>query len=131
MKINKQKLADIIVEELKNEFKIKHMSKNLINTIKVINEGDEIRIEIPARTYNMLKYQNEGVIVYTNHGSYASKLDTQGSSFNVYNNGSRKGSFRLKVGNHKGYVDKIINTAVQRFLAEEKLKESKREESNG
>lgn len=130
MEINKEKLAEYIIEELKREFSVKHLSKNLIKTIKLINVGNEVRIEIPARTYNMLKYQKEGVIVYTNHGSYASKLDKEGSNFNIYTGNSRKGSFRLKTGNHVGYVDKVINNAVASFLAGERLKEIKREESN-
>lgn len=130
MIINKNKLANYIIEELKREFSVKHLSKNLINTVKVLDEGDEIRIEIPARTYNMLKYQKEGVVVYTSHGSYASRLDKEGSSFNIYPNSNRTGSFRLKTGNHIGYVDKIINNALQRFLAEERLQESKREDTN-
>lgn len=107
-----QKLADIIVLKLKEEFQIKHLSKNLINTIKITNEGNQIQIEIPAQTYNMLLYQTKGVIVHTSHGSYASKLDLEGSSFMIYRTDSRKKSFRISPRNHIGYIDKAINSAI-------------------
>ena len=110
-----EQLARLIVEKLKEEFAIKHLSKNLINTIKVENLGDEIKIHIPARTYNMLLFQTKGVVVHTNHGSYASKLDEEGSQFYSYPKGTRKGSKRISPRNHKGYVDKVINQAIREW----------------
>lgn len=107
-----RKLAEIIVNNLKKEFEIKHLSGNLINTIKIENMIDEIRIHIPAKTYNMLLYKQKGVVVHTSHGSYASKLDKEGSSFMVYPNGTRAGSHRETPGNHKGYIDKVINKSI-------------------
>jgi len=106
------RLAALIVQKLKEEFAIKHLSKNLVNTIKVEKMGDEIKIYIPAQTYNMLLYQTKGVVVHTSHGSYASKLDKEGSQFYSYPNGSRKGSKRVSPRNHKGYIDKVINEAI-------------------
>ena len=38
------RLAKLIVQKLRDEFAIKHLSKNLVNTIKVENMGDEIKI---------------------------------------------------------------------------------------
>ena len=110
-----QKLAEIIVRNLKEEFAIKHLSKNLINTIVVEGTSDEIKIHIPAQTYNMLLYQSKGVVVHTSHGSYASKLDEEGSSFMVYPNGTRKGSKRISPRNHQGYIDRIINLSIQEW----------------
>lgn len=110
-----QELAETIVKKLKEEFKLKHLSGNLINTIKIENYGGEIKINIPAQTYNMLLYQTKGVVVHTSHGSYASKLDEEGSKFYKYPNGTRKGSKMVKPGNHKGYVDRIINSALQEW----------------
>ena len=105
-------LARIIVEKLREEFSIKHLSGNLINTIKVENLGNEIKINIPAQTYNMLLYQSKGVVVHTSHGSYASKIDEEGSSFMIYPGETRSGSFRVNPGNHKGYVNKVIDSAI-------------------
>jgi len=132
MNKNSELLARIIVEEIKNEFAIKHLSKNLMDTIKVIGEGNDVRIEIPARTYNMLKFQEEGVIVYTSHGSYASKLDERGSQFNAYRGGQgRTGQVRVSPGNHKGYIDSVISKSLQRFAAESGNKINKIEDTNG
>ena len=110
-----EKLADLIVQKLKEEFSVKHLSGNLINTIKVEKLGDEIKIHIPAQTYNMLLYQTKGVVVHTNNGSYASRLDEEGSEFYSYSKGVRKGSKKIKPGNHKGYVDNIINKAISEW----------------
>ena len=108
-------LAEIILRKLKEEFAIKHLSGNLMNTISVEMLGDEIKINIPAQTYNMLLYQSKGVVVHTSHGSYASKLDEEGSNFMIYPNENRNGSYRIHPGNHKGYVDRIINSAIQEW----------------
>lgn len=107
-----EKLAEIIVAKIKEEFAIKKLSGNLVKTIKVENMGDEIKIHIPAQTYNMLKFQNEGVIVHTSHGSYASKLDEVGSEFYIYHKPARKGSFKVKPHNHIGYIDRVIQGAI-------------------
>ena len=109
-------LAKLIIEKLKEEFSVKHLSKNLINTLKIENLGDEIKIYIPAKTYNMLLFQREGVVVHTSNGSYASRLDETGSEFYVYpNKKTRKGAKRIAPHNHKGYVDKVINQAIREW----------------
>lgn len=113
-----QDLAEIIVRKLKEEFNLKHLSGNLINTMKIENYGDEIKINIPAQTYNMLLYQMKGVVVHTSNGSYASKLDEEGSKFYKYPNGTRKGSKLVKPGNHKGYIDKVIDSAILEWSSE-------------
>lgn len=111
-----QELAMIIVKKLQEEFRIKHLSGNLVNTIQIVNLQDRVQVIIPAQTYNMLLFQTKGVVVHTSHGSYASKLDKEGSSFMTYPNGSRKGSRRIKPGNHQGYVDKIVDEAVNEWM---------------
>lgn len=111
-----EELAFIIVEKIKEEFSIKHLSGNLAKTIEVRNTPEKIEIIIPAKTYNMLLYQTQGVVVHTSRGSYASKLDKEGSQFYSYSNGTRKGSKKIKPGNHKGYVDKVINEAVNEWM---------------
>ena len=108
-------LALIILRKLQEEFAVKHLSKNLINTVMIEVIGDEIKIHIPAQTYNMLEYKRTGAVVHTSHGSYASKLDEEGSSFMTYPNDTRKGSFKTKPGNHKGYINKIINSAIREW----------------
>ena len=113
-----QNLARIIVKNLQEEFAVKKMSGNLIKTIQVEEQEGDIKIIIPARTYNMLLYQTKGVVVHTSHGSYASKLDIEGSSFMVYPYGTRKGSYRVSPGNHKGYVDAIIQKSLVEWTSQ-------------
>lgn len=110
-----RKLAEIIIRKLKEEFAVKHLSGNLVNTIVIEMAGDEINIRIPAQTYNMLKYLEKGVVIHTSHGSYASKLDEEGSSFMVYPGGRRLGSHRVSPKNHIGYIDRIINSSIQEW----------------
>ena len=105
-------LSEIIIRKIKEEFAIKHLSGNLVNTIVVEELGNEIKINIPAQTYNMLLYQSKGVVVHTAHGSYASKLDEMGSEFYSYPQGTRKGSKLVKPHNHKGFVNRVINEAI-------------------
>lgn len=108
-------LARTIVNKLEEEFAMKHMSLNLVKTIRVEKLSDQIKIYIPAQTYNMLLFQTKGVVVHTSHGSYASKLDQEGSKFYSYKNGTRKGSKLIARGNHKGYIDKVIRQAVEEW----------------
>ena len=113
-----QLLADIIVRRLKEEFSLKKLSGNLVNTITVESYGNEIKINIPAQTYNMLLYQEKGVVIHTSNGSYASKLDEIGSEFYVYPQGTRKGSKLIKPHNHIGYVDRVINGAIREWRSQ-------------
>lgn len=108
-------LAEIVVKNIKAEFEIKHLSRNLVNTMRIENLGNEIKIYIPAQTYNMLLFRQKGVVVHTSHGSYASKLDQEGSSFMIYPGDTRKGSFRTKPGNHKGFVEKVIQESIREW----------------
>lgn len=110
------RLAWMIRDNIKKDFEKKHLSKNLVNTIKVSIFEGEVKIHIPAQTYNMLLYQTKGVVVHNGKGSYANKLNETGSEFFVYNEGTRKGSFKLKPHNHIGYIDKAINDALNTWV---------------
>lgn len=121
-----EEITWIILDKIKAEFETKHMSGNLVNTIEVQNGPDGISIVIPARTYNMLMFQTKGVVIHTSHGSYASKLDKEGSQFYVYPNGTRKGSKRVKPGNHKGFIDKVVDEAVNEWMAKQGKYDSKK-----
>ena len=118
-----ESLADYIKVAIKNEFRDKHLSGNLMNTIAIeINSDSAIRVVIPAQTYNMLLFQQKHVIVHTSRGSYASKLDLEGSSFFVYPNKGRKGSYKVNPRNHIGYIDRVIDEAITNWLAKYKEK---------
>ena len=95
-KADLEKLASIIVLKLQEEFAIKHLSKNLINTIKVEHLGDQINIVIPAQIYDIGEYKSKKVIKYTGKGSYASDLDENSE-------------------NHKGYINRVIDSAINEW----------------
>lgn len=101
----KVELANLIEQEIKNEFDKIHLSLNLAETIKIKINGSSVQVEIPAQMYDIKKFRNEGVIVYTGKGSYA-------SSVNNYGGFSRK---------HKNYVDRCIYIAIEKWLKQYQL----------
>ncbi len=74
----KLKLAELIVERIKKDFEEVHLSGNLASTINVRVVGNNVEIEIPASMYDVQKYLEEGVFIFTGEGSYASEVDTYG-----------------------------------------------------
>ena len=117
-------LANEIVLALKKEFQEKHLSKNLIETMYVVDLGDYIEIHIPAPTYNMYQYFMNGKVVIPNgKGSYASRLDIEGSAFMAYwgkkSNPNRK---LIEPHNHVGYLSKCINEGISNWVGKDNLK---------
>ena len=104
-----QELARLIVLNIKEEFAIKHLSKNLVNTIKIENMGDTVNIHILARVYDMLEYKRTKVIKYVGNKSYASKLDEQSK-------------------NHTGYVNRALDKALTQWKSKFQNAEVKKEE---
>lgn len=117
-------LANLIIQKIKENFNNKYMSKNLVNTISIEKTNSGIAVVIPAQTYNMLLFQQKGVVVHTGHGSYANQLNEVGSEFYVYKGYNKKGSKKVKPHNHKGYVDNAIKEAIQEWqgMIQEKYK---------
>jgi len=111
------RLANAIRKYIYEEFELKHLSGNLMNTMEVVVDPGSIKIIIPALKYNMSLYQQKGVVVPNGRGSYASVLDEKGSEFFIYPNPGRKGSFKIKPHNHIGYVERAINKALQEWTA--------------
>ena len=109
-------LAVFVVENLKKEFSEKYLSKNLIRSIETRKNGNIVQIIIPADIYDFKTFFTKGAVVKTNTGSYANKLDVEGSWFTYYN---KKGKKRKKVSpkNHKGYVQKVVDDAVSKFVS--------------
>ena len=101
MDINeKLKLANIIVENIKKEFEKVHLSGNLMETIFVNVIGNNVEIEIPANIYDLEKYLNEGVVIFTGEGSYASDVDIYGGIS----------------GKHKGFFERCANQGVETYF---------------
>lgn len=110
-----QLLAYFVKKEIQADFEEKHLSGNLMNTIRVNKTGDGFEVEIPAEIYNMYKFQRYGVVVYTGEGSYASELDEEGSAFYVYKKGG--GRIWIEPRNHIGYVEDAIRRAIPQWMA--------------
>lgn len=97
--------AELLVKNIKDEFKLQHVSMQLADTIVVYETDKGYNVEIPADKYDIWKFLYEGVIVPTNKGSYANTVD-------IYNN--------LKVprphqNSHKNYVSRCIEKTLKEF----------------
>lgn len=109
------KLKDLIIEEIKNDFTSKYLSKNLVNTIRWEETPEGFNIIIPAEVYNMYKFFKSGVVIPNGRGSYASFLDTTGSEFMVYPDKGKR--FLATPHNHVGYVERAINGAFEKWFS--------------
>lgn len=98
----KERLANLIVENLKEEFSEKHISLNLVNTIQVYKTEKGWAVEIPAEMYDINLYNKMGVINYTGKGSYADYVDKYGGFSKT----------------HKNYIENCINKAIRQVLKE-------------
>lgn len=95
-------LLDEIYIEIHKEFEDFNLSGNLMNTMYI---DGEFSLYIPAERYNISKFIDEGVIIYTNNGSYASEVDIHGSIY----------------GYHKDYIYQRINNAINKWVAKNGL----------
>jgi len=97
--------AELLVKNIKDEFKLKHVSMQLADTIVVYETDKGYNVEIPADKYDIWKFLYEGVVIPTNNGSYANTVD-------IYKN--------LKVpqphtNTHKNYVSRCIEKTLKEF----------------
>lgn len=98
----KKKLANFIVEEVKKEFAFIHLSKNLLNSIEIIETKESVIINIDPKRYYMATFRKTGKLKFTPSGkSYASEVDKRGGLS----------------GKHKGYVSNCINKGIQKWLS--------------
>ena len=92
-------------EELKAKYRIPHLSGNSSDTIYSefvsttgISKGI---IHIPAERYNIPKFLQEGVIVYTGEGSYANEIEEQTGGFS---------------GRHFHQTRDVVNRTLRKFI---------------
>ena len=93
-------LADLIDEGIQADFMQIHLSRNLMETIKIAVTPTGFEVIIPAEMYDIDKWLKQKVIVYKGTGSYADDVDISGGWS----------------GAHKGYIDNAINSAIYRWL---------------
>lgn len=92
-------LLVFIKEEIEKNFKYTHLSENLINTMEIKLTETGFELIIPASMYDLDKFINSGVVVYTGEGSYAEAVNISGGFS----------------GKHKGYVEAAIDAAITRW----------------
>lgn len=108
MNITENELLDLtnkINNKLKNNFAKIHLSRNLMDTIEIKRTSYGYEIEIPAEMYDVKRYIDEGVIVYTGEGSYASEVNETGG-FSKF---------------HKNYVENAIIEGITEWISENKI----------
>lgn len=113
-RINREyEIALLIKKYIKEEFLFKHYSGNIMldENIRIkYNENEKgIDIEVKAPRYSFKKFQENGVIVKTYKGSYASQINREGSSIIIYDK-NKDGTlsnhyFRKQLGNHIGFAE--------------------------
>lgn len=90
-----RELADLIRQEIKNEFK----SGVLCDTIYVTEVKGEVVIHIPAPEYDQATKKRTGAIVYKNNGkSFASTVDEKGE--------------------HKDFAERAVRRAIEIWLVQ-------------
>lgn len=103
-------LASCIEAAIKAGFEEKHLTRNLMDTIKVSSTPTGYEIDIPAEMYDMERWWKEKTVVPTGEGSYAQSLDSEGSRFDLWY--KRKdggwGKKEMRPGNHRGWVELAI-----------------------
>lgn len=98
----KEDLANYILDEIREEFSMVHLSGNLSRSLKVYKNGENWVVEIPAIMYDFKTYFSKGVIVpYNGDDSYAQLIN-------------KTGGFSKK---HKNYVERCINSGIQKWLS--------------
>lgn len=104
-KLQKYNLAEMIRNEIENEFSMIHFSGNLKDTIMIEETENGYDVVIPAQLYDLGYFAEHGIIVYDRAGSYASQVD-------------KTGGFS---GKHKNYVEECIQRAIDKWMAKNQI----------
>lgn len=100
-KEDKELLAQLIIRNIEANFAVKHISKNLIKTIKVeFKDNGDFFIDIPAQIYDLKLWNEKKAIVYSGKGSYANLVNKTGGFSKT----------------HKNYVEIAIDNAIVQWL---------------
>lgn len=95
----KKVLAELIARNLKKNFEVIHLSGNLADTIFIEETLEGYKVHIPAQMYDLKEWNKSKVIIYTDEGSYAQKVNITG------------GFSKL----HKHYVEQSIFEAIDEW----------------
>lgn len=101
----KERLAQLIVAKISENFSQKYITHNLIDNINITVRKENVIIEIPAQMYSFAEWNRNRVIVPYGKGSYANLVN-------------KTGGFS---GTHKNYVEQAIDDALKIWKNEIKL----------
>lgn len=90
------------------EYEDIHLSYQLAETSKVVNNGDSVSLLISAPTYDVEMYRKKKVIVHDNRGSYANANDIEGGFS----------------GKHAGYIERTIKFALKKWFKDKGIDET-------
>ena len=97
-----RQLAIAIDRNIYEDFALRHLSGNLMNTLQITYGEDDASVRVPAVRYDLKEYKSRGVIIlHPEWGSYADKVD-------------KTGGFS---GTHQNYADRAIFKAVRETLS--------------
>lgn len=109
-------LANYIAEAIAEEFAQVRLTGNLVETIEITPTDKGVAITIPAEAYETYYWFVYRAIVPNGKGSYASKLDTEGSAFMVYDPMTGNPVKYVTPRNHKGYLKRSIDKGIERWM---------------
>lgn len=99
--------AQAAMQSVQEGFARVHLSGNLMDTMAVetatsgeTGKANGVALSIPAEKYDLDRFYDDGVVVYTGDGSYANEVDATGGFS----------------GAHIGYVGMAVNAAVEAVL---------------
>lgn len=99
---DKIELANCIADEIRKEFKDIHFSYNLVRTMKIEINGNDVSIDIPAMKFNIKQYKLHRVIKYYYRGSYANLINYTGGFS----------------GRHQDYIQRCMENGISKWLAQ-------------
>lgn len=93
-----EKLAYYVCEEVQKYFGDSIKYSDILNNISVVDEDDKLIVRIDPKVYDTNRKRKDGVIVRTGNESYVDAMN--------------------KKGEHKDFIEKCVEKAVNRWVGE-------------
>lgn len=98
-----QRFARLIYQGIYQDFALRHLSGNLMNTLQITAGPNEVKVIIPAVRYDWGAWNKQKAIIYTpEEGSYAESVDIGGGFSRT----------------HQNYADRAIFAAINQLMNE-------------
>lgn len=95
-------IAQAIKNYIYEDFALRHVSGNLMNTLEIIHNEDNAQVRVPAVHYDHKEWKKNQTIIYTpQEGSYANQVDITGGWSRT----------------HQSYIDRAIMASVREVCA--------------